>query len=77
MAQGDLDIVLLYRMMMRLGELRDRPPLNPSSEGDLMPLAKTESLQGIAALNHIQRHANYLKDIGLLNISQAVSHIGF
>lgn len=65
MAQGDLDIGLLHRTMVRLGELRDQPPNFPPTEQDLMTLV---SLDGTAALNHLQRHTNYLRDIGLLKI---------
>lgn len=68
MTQGDLDIGLLHRMMVRLGELRDHPPNFPATESDIMPLVKSESLQGMAALNYLQRHTTYLRDIDLLKI---------
>jgi len=68
MTQGDLDIALLHHTMVRLGELRDHPPQFPPTESDLMDLLKSASLEGMAALNHLQRHTNYLKDIGFIKI---------
>lgn len=68
MAQGDLDIGLLNHAMIRLGEMRDHPPNFPPTESDLMTLVNSASLEGMAALNYLQRHTNYLRDIGFLKI---------
>lgn len=68
MARGDLDLGLLHRVMVRLGELRDKPPMNPPSEGDLMNLVTEGALPGMSALNHLQRHTEYLVGIGMLKI---------
>jgi hypothetical protein len=70
MAQGDLDISLLHRIMICLGEMRDRPLLFPATESDLVHLLEGASVEGMEALNYFQRHADYLKDIGLLKITQ-------
>lgn len=68
MAKSDLDVGLLHHAVVQLGELREHPPNFPPTESDLMPLVT--SLQGMAALNHLQRHTNYLADIGLLKIGR-------
>jgi hypothetical protein len=68
MARGDLDTSLLHRIMVRLGELRDKPPANPPCEGDLMDLVREGWPSGASALSHLQRHTEYLKEKGLLRV---------
>jgi hypothetical protein len=57
--------------MIRIGELREKvTPMNPTSEGHLMPLMReTEFPNGPAALNHLQKHIDFLADRQLLKIA--------
>jgi hypothetical protein len=68
MAKGDLDSGLLYRIMERLGELRERQSSvwAPVSTGDCMDLTRNDFASGAAALDHLLRHVDFLRDIGLL-----------
>jgi hypothetical protein len=70
MGRGDLDVGLLHLIMVKLGELRETSrPFNPTTEGHLMPLASERSGQsGQAALNHLQRHMDYLAEKAFLKI---------
>jgi hypothetical protein len=70
MAQGDLELSLLHQIMIRLGELREhRNAWNPVSEGDLFDLVRAAN--GMKALNHLQRHVDYLSERRLLTIPSA------
>jgi hypothetical protein len=72
MAQGDLDIGLLLKIMKSVGESRDRgDPMFTISTGHLMDLVPAEVGSGEAALNHLDRHVDYLQGEGYLATSPA------
>ena len=69
MAPGDLDLGLLRRIMIRLGELRETSSAwNPSCEGHLMDLVRDCRPTGNAVLTYLQRHTDYLNERRLLKI---------
>lgn len=76
MAQGDLDIGLLLKIMNSVGESRDRgDPMFSISTGHLMDLVPPEVGSGEAALNHLDRHVDYLQGEGYLATSPASAGI--
>jgi hypothetical protein len=70
MAAGDLDLSLLHRIMIRLGELRETSSVwNPLCEGHLMELVRDcRPADGQVVLNYLQRHTDYLNERHLLKI---------
>lgn len=72
MAQGDLDIGLLWKIMTRLGQFRGQGnPLFLPHTGEFMDLVISEERNGLVALNHLNRHVDFLKEEGLLTTSPA------
>jgi hypothetical protein len=72
MALGDLDAGLLWNIMKTVGESRaQRTPFFPMSTGELMQLVPAELGSGMARLNHLNRHVDYLREDGYLNTSPA------
>jgi hypothetical protein len=69
-SRGDLNVTLLHLILMKLGELRTRPPLNPPSEGDLIGLVLPDPSLYEERLDRLQRHTEYLKDKSLVKIFQ-------
>jgi len=66
MAKGDLDYGLLVDIMKAIGE--SRAERAPSSTGELMHLVQSEVGTGAAALNHLDRHVDFLRDDNYLII---------
>ena len=66
MAKGDLDFGLLVNIMTAIGE--SRAERAPSSTGQLMHLVPSEIGTGAAALNHLDRHVDFLRDDNYLII---------
>jgi hypothetical protein len=63
MAKGDLDFGLLVNIMKAIGESRGgRSPIFPISTGELMDLVSPEVGTGPAALDHLDRHVDFLRD---------------
>jgi hypothetical protein len=71
MNQGDLDVSLLFEIMRRLGEFRGNRPGYPLHTGELMTLVPPAVGTGLVALNHLDRHVDFLRDTGLLSTGQA------
>ena len=72
MNTGDLDVGLLHRIMIRLGELRETSSAwNPPCEAHLMELVRDCRPTGQAVLNYLQRHTDYLNEKRLLKIVPA------
>lgn len=72
MAQGDLDIGLLLKIMTRLGQSRGQHnPLFLPHTGEFMDLAFSEERTGLTAPNHLDRHVDFLKEEGFLTTSSA------
>jgi hypothetical protein len=69
MAPGDLDLGLLHRIMIRLGELRETSSAwKPPCEAHLMDLVRSCRPSGDAVLKYLQRHTDYLNERHLLKI---------
>ena len=69
MAPGDLDLGLLHRIMIQLGDLRETASAwNPPCEADLMDLVRDCRPTGDTVLNYLQRHTDYLNERHLLKI---------
>jgi hypothetical protein len=69
MATGDLDVALLHRIMMRLGELRKTSTaFSPATEAHLMELVRNCRPSGNVVLRYLQRHTDYLSEKGFLKI---------
>jgi hypothetical protein len=72
MAQGDLDTGLFWKIMKTVGESRGRGDPNFTvSTGHLMELVPTEVGSGMAALDYLDRHIDYLEGDGYLTTSPA------
>jgi hypothetical protein len=75
MAQGDLDIGLLLKIMTRLGQTRGQHnPLFLPHTGEFMDSVVSEERTGLPALNHLDRHIDFLREEGLLTTSPAGIH---
>jgi len=69
MATGDLDVALLHRIMVRLGELRETSTaFSPATEAHLMELVRDCRPSGNVVLRYLQRHTDYLSEKGFLKI---------
>lgn len=71
MTQGDLDTSLLVKIMTRIGEFRGKRPGFPLETGEMLDLVPVQIGGGPAALNHLDRHVDFLRDIRLLSTGQA------
>jgi hypothetical protein len=71
MATGDLNKSLLLDIMVRLGQLRERRDYRATQTNALMHLVSPEFGPGQARLAHLNRHVNFLHDIGLLTVKPA------
>jgi hypothetical protein len=69
--QSDLDSSLLLKIMTLLGEFRGKRPGYPLETGEMMDLVPAEVGGGVAALSHLDRHVDFLRDIRLLSTGQA------
>jgi hypothetical protein len=70
MRAGDLDLGLLYRIMERLGELRERgnSVWAPISTADCMDLVRGDGVTGTQSLDRLLLHVGFLRDVGLVKI---------
>jgi hypothetical protein len=72
MAQGDLDFGLLLKIMTAVGGSRgQRNPRFPIETGELMDLVPAEVGSGMEALDHLDRHVDYLQEDRYLTTSPA------
>jgi hypothetical protein len=69
---SDLDSGLLLKIMARLGEFRGERPGYRLQTGELMDIVPQKVGTGLlVALDHLDRHVDFLRDIGLLSVRQA------
>lgn len=71
MAPQNLDVSLLMKIMIGLGEFRGkRSPQNPPTTGELMKLVSdvTAAENGQVALNYLNRHVDFLVELKYLRI---------
>jgi hypothetical protein len=63
MAQGDLDVGLLWKIMKTVGESRaERSSVFSITTGEVMDLVLPEIGDGVEALNYLDRHVEFLRD---------------
>lgn len=78
MAPGDLDVGLLRRIMIRLGELRETTNAwNPACEAHLMEFVQDCRFAGDALLRYLQRHTDHLQERHLLKIVPGAPFTGY
>jgi hypothetical protein len=67
---ANLDTSLLLKVMSALGEFHGNPTY-PLETGALMHLVPTEIGSGSGRLDHLDRHVDFLRDVGLLKARPA------